>query len=232
MPRWLRGASRGKKVKTFKALLIATSVMASVITIAPASAATTVDFAGLEEGTAVPSRGGVTFQLSGGPGALGNPVITNYDGFNALSNSTTTFYPTSQYLDAIFSGSVANLSFLFTNYGSSFFGRGATTYSAYNSADAVVSAGFLGSTSGNEANIVSGTGITRLRFDNNTGGSESWIFGLRSLTFDAAPAGAVPEPATWAMMILGMGAVGFAMRRRIKVSEVSFTNHVRAIASS
>lgn len=27
-------------------------------------------------------------------------------------------------------------------------------------------------------------------------------------------AGAVPEPATWAMMILGMGAVGFAMRRR------------------
>jgi hypothetical protein len=30
-------------------------------------------------------------------------------------------------------------------------------------------------------------------------------------------AAAVPEPATWAMMILGMGAVGFAMRRRSKV---------------
>ena len=29
---------------------------------------------------------------------------------------------------------------------------------------------------------------------------------------------AVPEPATWAMMILGMGAIGFAMRRRQKVS--------------
>ena len=28
---------------------------------------------------------------------------------------------------------------------------------------------------------------------------------------------AVPEPASWAMMILGMGAVGFAMRRRSKV---------------
>ncbi|RYF16321.1 MAG: PEP-CTERM sorting domain-containing protein [Oxalobacteraceae bacterium] len=45
-------------------------------------------------------------------------------------------------------------------------------------------------------------------------------------------AAAVPEPATWAMMILGMGVVGFAMRRRIKVSEVNFTNHVRAIAAS
>lgn len=33
----------------------------------------------------------------------------------------------------------------------------------------------------------------------------------------AAPAGAVPEPATWAMMMLGMGAVGFAMRRRQKI---------------
>ncbi|MCU6456053.1 PEPxxWA-CTERM sorting domain-containing protein [Sphingomonas sp. A2-49] len=32
----------------------------------------------------------------------------------------------------------------------------------------------------------------------------------------AAMTGAVPEPATWAMMILGMGAVGFAMRRRQK----------------
>jgi hypothetical protein len=27
---------------------------------------------------------------------------------------------------------------------------------------------------------------------------------------------AVPEPATWAMMILGMGAVGGAMRRRTR----------------
>lgn len=35
---------------------------------------------------------------------------------------------------------------------------------------------------------------------------------------------AVPEPATWGMMILGMGAIGIAMRRRQNVSmRVSFT---------
>lgn len=34
----------------------------------------------------------------------------------------------------------------------------------------------------------------------------------------AAATPAVPEPATWALMILGMGAVGFAMRRRSKVN--------------
>ena len=32
------------------------------------------------------------------------------------------------------------------------------------------------------------------------------------------PTGAVPEPATWAMTILGMGAVGFTMRRRQKIA--------------
>lgn len=33
-----------------------------------------------------------------------------------------------------------------------------------------------------------------------------------------ATAGAVPEPATWAMMIVGVGAVGSMMRRRAKVA--------------
>jgi hypothetical protein len=48
-----------------------------------------------------------------------------------------------------------------------------------------------------------------------TGGSRwsTWIAGI--------DAGAVPEPATWAMMIAGFGMVGFAMRRSQKV-KISF----------
>jgi hypothetical protein len=49
--------------------------------------------------------------------------------------------------------------------------------------------------------------------------------GAGSYTLNIASAiGAVPEPATWGMMILGMGAVGFAMRRRQRVrTSVRFT---------
>ncbi len=38
-------------------------------------------------------------------------------------------------------------------------------------------------------------------------------------TFNGAVQGAVPEPATWAMMIMGFGLVGATMRRRsVKVA--------------
>lgn len=49
--------------------------------------------------------------------------------------------------------------------------------------------------------------IHGLRF----GGSYVLVSG--TATGDIVTPGAVPEPATWAMMLLGFGAVGFAMRR-------------------
>lgn len=43
--------------------------------------------------------------------------------------------------------------------------------------------------------------------------------GFDNITIGSAQAGgAVPEPATWAMMLIGFGAVGYAMRRRPRVA--------------
>ncbi|MCU6453925.1 PEPxxWA-CTERM sorting domain-containing protein [Sphingomonas sp. A2-49] len=47
-------------------------------------------------------------------------------------------------------------------------------------------------------------------------GRETYSYAAGTITYLVADVAPVPEPATWAMMILGMGAVGFAMRRRQK----------------
>ncbi|MBP6878112.1 MAG: PEPxxWA-CTERM sorting domain-containing protein [Phenylobacterium sp.] len=46
-------------------------------------------------------------------------------------------------------------------------------------------------------------------------GPDGYDVGLDNVRFDVRPASsAVPEPGTWAMMILGTGCVGAALRRR------------------
>ena len=58
---------------------------------------------------------------------------------------------------------------------------------------------------------VNGQSIAGLSFTVADGAVES----VRQVRINpAAAAAAVPEPATWAMMLLGFGAIGFAMRRK------------------
>jgi hypothetical protein len=52
-----------------------------------------------------------------------------------------------------------------------------------------------------------------------------------STTYNFEAAGAVPEPASWAMMILGMGVVGFAMRAAKRRSDVKFDAKIKRIAA-
>jgi hypothetical protein len=47
----------------------------------------------------------------------------------------------------------------------------------------------------------------------------------------ASPEPAVPEPASWAMMILGMGAVGYALRKAKRRSDATFDAKIKRIAT-
>jgi hypothetical protein len=64
---------------------------------------------------------------------------------------------------------------------------------------------------------ITSTGSYQLKLGVTNFGDAAQDSGLAfaGITLNNAPVnGAVPEPATWAMMILGLGAVGYAIRRR------------------
>jgi PEP-CTERM motif len=61
-------------------------------------------------------------------------------------------------------------------------------------------------------NLLAGTSYT-LTFQGLVTGTDQTSF-IDGVSFDIAPPSAVPEPASWALMIAGFGLVGSAMRRR------------------
>ena len=73
----------------------------------------------------------------------------------------------------------------------------------------------------------------RRRHDAET---EAYVDAVKAVPADAGPldrvltvAGRLPEPATWALMILGFGGIGGAMRRRMRRSEADFTARIKRI---
>ncbi|MEN2787296.1 NF038132 family protein [Sphingomonas qilianensis] len=79
---------------------------------------------------------------------------------------------------------------------------------------------------------LAGAGAYQLRFGVTNVGDTAYQSGLAfaGVTINNVPVGAVPEPATWAMMLLGFGLVGGVMRRKIRQSEINFTARVRALS--
>ena len=57
----------------------------------------------------------------------------------------------------------------------------------------------------------------RLQVDPLITANQAWTFDQFRLTTDNLTTGGVPEPATWAMMIIGFGFVGMSLRRRAKI---------------
>ena len=60
------------------------------------------------------------------------------------------------------------------------------------------------------AGLIDSAGFTQITFSATA--SEGILFDR--LRFGGTPGGVVPEPATWAMMIIGFGAAGSMIRRR------------------
>ena len=81
------------------------------------------------------------------------------------------------------------------------------TANAYDAAHNLIATLSNVSTSFSGPHVLSGSGISSVEFVRNGGD-----FGIDNLTFDYSIGAAVPEPATWAMMIIGFGAVGSMVR--------------------
>ncbi|GGE00190.1 hypothetical protein GCM10011529_02970 [Polymorphobacter glacialis] len=182
-----------------------TAAAALLTTFASAAGAATIDFSALAAGTAVTNQfAGVSVSLLGGVDN-GPAIVADVFGEGlALTNSTTTYYPTAHTVNFAFGSGASDISFVYNNFG----GGNGSSFSAYNGAT-LVSSGALDATWGYFSTNVTGSGITSLVLSNNN--STGWQFGVTSLSFTA---GAVPEPQSWAMLIAGFGLVGAAMRRR------------------
>ncbi|HEY1125922.1 MAG TPA: PEPxxWA-CTERM sorting domain-containing protein [Sphingobium sp.] len=64
--------------------------------------------------------------------------------------------------------------------------------------------------------IIGASGTLRIQFEGDSGSGARGAPGLDNVTLSATYANsAVPEPASWALMILGLGLAGAAMRRQL-----------------
>lgn len=170
--------------------------------------------------------------------ALGTTIGTtpvNFGGFSVSTTGTAVINPGnasyqvdgSRYLDVNLAA--ATLTFTFANavnsFGANFFSlnnnqaRTFVTVGGQTFNPLPLSPSFLG--------FVSTTPFTSVTFSTPTSGGSNDQFGVDNVTIG----GAVPEPATWALMILGMGAVGFAMRRAKRNSDAKFDAKIKRITA-
>lgn len=190
---------------------------------APANAAYVVNFT--EVGSTV---------VMTSSGSVNTAALTK---FGAGSTSSATIVGPNTSLIQISNGSVPSRIELYsgftgpTSFGPSSATSGASTIFSHAFLFSGSSAGASGDVGrmGLPENYVSGTalGTNTATFNGSfaslglTRGTYNWTWGTGatadSFTVNIGPAvapGAVPEPATWAMLILGFGAVGGALRRR------------------
>lgn len=173
-----------------------------------------IDFSGFADGTHVVSANGIVFSLHGGQNDAGLATIAD----GGLTNSTSGAYPTANILEFTFAGPVSNVSFVFDNFGSGVPGGfGESYYQAFGPGGVLLATGSLNGASGQTFNVAA-SGITDLQFNNNSGGTSSWLFGVVSIRFQPDVV-ATPEPSTLASAgVAGVMLVGGWVWRRGKAA--------------
>lgn len=188
--------------------ILAISAIATTAAVAHASTVA-IDFRSYGVGTAVTSAQGISFSLGGAGATSGAPVIDGW-GNNGLSNSNSGDYPTADDLVITFNGNASDVSFGFDNYG----GGNGSGWTAYGAGGSVLGTGDLSDVNNSMVSLGSLSGVQQLVLDNGNYSQygSSWLFDVSSVS---ATVSAVPEPASIALMMAGLAAVGVARRRRV-----------------
>jgi hypothetical protein len=203
-----------KSMKTIAVLVPALIVAATAV---PASAANLVVNSGFETG----SFSGWTQGGNLGSTYVSNaPNVPHSGSYAAQLGPVTTAGTLSQVLTTV-AGQAYDLSFWLQNstlqtpdtFAVSWNGR------TISGPSAVTNATWL-----QEAFNVIGTGSDTLTF---TFRDDPNYIGLDDVSVAASAPSAVPEPGTWAMLLAGVGFIGFALRRWHRKSEDAFTAKVR-----
>jgi hypothetical protein len=150
------------------------------------------------------TEAGVTFTADSGAMYIDNSYIGDYNTFGV--NSLHNCYCSNSFgaLTMTFATPVSGIGFF---WGAS---DDQWTLSAYNSSDALIESFLLPITSGSNAGDFVGIKDPGIASAVLSGPSGDYIF----IDNVEGVGSGVPEPASWALMILGMGGVGFALRGR------------------
>jgi hypothetical protein len=190
-----------------KKLLIAAGAAASLVTMAAPASAATVVYGAM-------NPGGVVTLLPAGPGAVAKAIefdVTGTGDFTAVFSFLNPFSSASANGSASFNFDPDVL--IFT--GGSFSGGGVATIGGVPGVGSSIQIDRAGLTGGSQTLTITG----RLNQAGVPTGGNGFARVGGSLTLTQSTA--VPEPATWALFILGFGAVGSILRRRNGAIRVS-----------
>lgn len=161
--------------------------------------------------------GGITFNDTMGA----DLAVDNYGGQGVGTRSLGVFGDDASGLEMLFATTSTNLSLIFGNDDSCCSSAG----------DVALLRIFMGATQVGQTTVVmnrndladqtiaiNGIGFNRATFfyTNAALNPINLIEVVDNITYTPGAAAGVPEPATWAMMVMGFGAVGFSLRRRTK----------------